>query len=93
MKSYPHFPRQTIRRTLRPDVAQLVHRLIAQAPRPDSSATWWAYSNAKGAISRLCGWDAPAHSYDQFQFDLAVHAYGEGNRHLRRLETLLEGAA
>lgn len=61
--------------TLRPDVAAVVGCHVKLFPATGGVEDWQAYTSAKRAIGRVCGWDAPTTRQDQAEYDRAVQAY------------------
>lgn len=71
-------PKSRAQLKLRPDVLNVVRRCAEiSGPHMDRACDWVSYYNAKDAISRACGWDAPAGMYDGAQFDLGIQTYLE----------------
>lgn len=65
---------QTQTTQLRPDVEQVVTDYAVTSIMHDADK-WEGYEQAKAAISRQCGWDAPPDRRDQGQYDEAISRY------------------
>lgn len=63
---------------LRPDAERLVDRLILQAYGKTRREKLTAYADAKRAISRCCGWDAPPMARDDEMYNRAIGRFVRG---------------
>lgn len=68
----------SLRNGLRPDVGELVDRLIVEAKGKRGHARERHYRVAQQRIDATCGWRSTGGRFDQTQYDMAIAAYLAG---------------